>query len=105
MTRQFQTLGRIPLPMMQILTGKAWRDHVMSKDFRHFFAAAKGGHPYAAACSALILHAALGEAESALAMAELSLKTDPTNEIFQQIRLAVQPIRGGNEYAPNPRLQ
>jgi hypothetical protein len=90
MTRQFRTLAKVPLPMMQVLTGRMWRGHVMSGEFGLFFAAAKAGYPYAAACSAHILHAALGEVEPAQAMAALSLKADPANELFQQIGLGVR---------------
>ena len=89
MTRQFQTRLKTPLPMFKTLTGKTRRGHTMEKDFGHFFAAAKAGYPYAAACSAYI-HAGLGETKPALAMAAISRKAEPANELFQEIELAAR---------------
>lgn len=89
MTRQFQTLSTIPLPMMQTLTGKMWRGHVMERDFELFHAAAKAGNPYAAVCSAYIFHEALRQPKLAMKMADLSLVAEPANAMFRQTKSCI----------------
>ena len=90
MSRQFLTAAKIPLPVMQVLTVKVWRNHHLAKDFRFIFDAAKAGHPYAAVCAAHILSAALGDRKSALQMATISLAAEPESALFQQVKAAIQ---------------
>ncbi|CCV05486.1 hypothetical protein MESS2_1580005 [Mesorhizobium metallidurans STM 2683] len=92
MTREFLVSAEMPLRAMRVLTVRLWRGHVMSKDFESFFAAARAGFPYAAACSAHILHRASGELKPALRMIAQSLRTEPTNTLFKKIRGSIRPI-------------
>lgn len=85
MTAQFEACPELPLPIMKVLTGKMWRTHAMAADFPAFFAAARAGCPYAAACSAHILHVALHRMKPAQAMAARAFEAEPTNELFLKI--------------------
>ncbi|MGX5839811.1 hypothetical protein ACWGTI_03700 [Mesorhizobium sp. ArgA1] len=55
MTAQFEASPKVPLPMLVALSRKTVHGHAMGKDFASYVAAAKAGHPYAAACAAHIL--------------------------------------------------
>lgn len=92
MTGQFKPGLDAPLPMLRALTSKAWRSYDMEKNFEPFFAAAKAGNPYAAACSAHILHDARGELKPALEMIERSLAAEPSNAMFRDLKRSIQPV-------------
>lgn len=98
MVRQFEARARIPLPMMNALIGNTNWGYAMAKDFAAFAAAGKAGHPYAAACSAHIIHETLRDAGQAREMARLSLRADPANPILRRIerriRLGEKPKSG-----------
>lgn len=91
MTAQFEARPDLPLPIMKVLTGRMWRTHAMAADFSAFFDAARAGYPYAAACSAHILHAALGRPKPAQAMMERALEAEPANGLFLKIRSGLRP--------------
>jgi len=90
MLKEVDARAENPMRILQVLTRPSARGHIMAGDFELYLAAAKAGYPYAAACSAQILHAALGRTEAALAMAALSLKAEPANRLFQEIESAVR---------------
>ena len=92
MTAQFEARPKVPLPIMAGLAVKAENGHPMSNNFASYFAAAKAGHPYAAACSAHVLHHALGELKPALEMIARSLAAEPTSQLFKTIRRFIRPI-------------
>lgn len=92
MTRQFEASSAMPLRAIGVLVGRSWLGHVMSKDFEFFFAAAADGHPYAAACSAHILHVVFGKLEPARRMIAMSLEAEPDNALFKRIKRHIRPL-------------
>lgn len=92
MTRQFEASSAMPLRAIGVLVCRTWRGDVMSKDFESFFAAAAEGHPYAAACSAHILHATFGKVKPALRMIARSLEAEPANALFKRIKRHIRPL-------------
>lgn len=91
MMAEFEARPDLPLPIMKVLTGKMWRTHAMAADFAAFFVAARAGHPYAAACSAHILHTALGRQKPAQAMIGRALEAEPANGLFLKMRSGLRP--------------
>lgn len=106
LTKEFLVSSKMPLRAMRVLTVRSWRGHVMSKDFESFLAAARAGYPFAAACSAHILHHAFGELKPALRMIAQSLKAEPTNTLFKKIRRSIRPVTTPKSgLLPKARLQ
>lgn len=87
-------LGAKPKPAfqsMRVLTGKTKvRGFALKEDFHLFFAAARAGYPYAAACSAHIF-SVLGDMTSAIRMADQALEAEPGNKIFSRTRRRLEP--------------
>ncbi|MCZ8544369.1 hypothetical protein OOJ09_09275 [Mesorhizobium qingshengii] len=100
MLREIDAGAENSMQIMQVLTSPSWRGHVMAGDFELYFAAARAGCPYAAACSAHILHTALGRTEAALAMAALSRKAEPANRLFRDIELTLRTAAAANDGSP-----
>lgn len=100
MLREIDAGAENSMQIMQVLTSPSWRGHVMAGDFELYFAAARAGCPYAAACSAHNLHTALGRTEAALAMAALSRKAEPANRLFRDIELALRTAAAANDGSP-----
>lgn len=92
MTAQFEERPKVPLPMLSTLSRTTVHGHAMGKDFASYFAAAKAGCPYAGACSAHILHDALGQLKPALEMIDRSLAAEPANALFRKIKRFIRPI-------------
>jgi hypothetical protein len=92
MTRQFETSPAMPLRAIGVLVCRSWRGLVMSKDFESFFAAAADGHPYAAACSAHILHIVFGKLKPARRMIARSLEAEPDNALFRRFKRHIRPL-------------
>lgn len=92
MTGQFEASPAMPVRAIGVLVCRTWRGDVMSKDFEAFFAAAAEGHPYAAACSAHILHEAFGKVKPALRMIARSLEAEPANALFKRIKRHIRPL-------------
>ncbi|WP_245437064.1 hypothetical protein [Mesorhizobium helmanticense] len=106
MTREFLVSSEMPLRAMKVLTTRLCSGHAMSKDFEPFLAAGRAGYPFAAACSAHILHRAFGELKPALQMIAQSLNTEPTNTLFKKIRRSIRPITPRKSgLLPKARLQ
>lgn len=96
MLREVDVRAENSMRILEVLTSPSSRGHTMAGDFEFYFAAARAGYPYAAACSAHILHTALGRTDDALAMAALSLKAEPGNRLFRDIELAVRAANVAN---------
>lgn len=90
MTTQFQARPLIPLPMMKVLADEASGGFVLARDFEFFLAAAKAGHPCAAACSAWIRQQVSAEMKPALALARLSVSAEPSNRMFRKIERRIR---------------
>ncbi|MBZ9795001.1 hypothetical protein LB556_04885 [Mesorhizobium sp. ES1-4] len=88
------------MPILDVLTAPSWRGRMMAGDFELYFVAANAGYPYAAACSAQILHSALGRTEAALSMVALSLTAEPANRLFREIELTVRTAATANDGSP-----
>jgi hypothetical protein len=95
MTAQFEARPKVPLPMLLALSRKTVHGHAMGKDFAFYFAAAKAGNPYAAACAAHILREALEDMESASSMATIAIKAEPKNRIFKQVARQMGSVASG----------
>lgn len=106
MTREFLVSSKMPLRAMRVLTVRLWRGHVMAKEFESFLAAARAGYPYAGACSAYILHRAFGELRPALDMIAQSMKAEPANTLFKEVKRSIRPITPPKSgMLPKARLQ
>ncbi|WP_245429874.1 hypothetical protein [Mesorhizobium sp. WSM3859] len=92
MTSQFEASLAMPVRAIGVLIGRSWRGHAMSKDFESFFAAAADRHPYAAACSAHILHVVFGKLKPARRMIAMSLEAEPDNALFKRIKRHIRPL-------------
>jgi hypothetical protein len=92
MTTQFEASPAMPLRAIGVLVCRSWRGQVMSSDFESFFAAVADGQPYAAACSAHILHIVFERLKPARRMIAMSLEAEPASALFKRIQRHIRPL-------------